>query len=575
MPLRVSLEEANVSLGLQALSQQTAAEAAAVAGGGAGAAPPLLSALHPNRRLLALARGPVLSFLPVHPDPDGADAAAAAADGEGAGPVTRGARRRASGAASAASAAAAPSPPRRPAAAPCYTLRTSQGITSLAWLAVLAGSRQLGAASLTVRPPELSELLECECLLVGMQDGTLQIHSAAGRLLFKQRMHAGPLEHIAVRACSTGVRYDDPSEDVAFVFPDAFVRLPVLELRTHLKLLELSAQSTGAGAGAPPLSFHRWELPSGVGPRSSAVCLGPRPRDLDAVLLAAARTGGRPGDQKLLVVTGGTKPPLAAFEIEEQPQRSTLARLKGYAGSVTTAAVGAASKAATLGPSLLGQGVRSLANWVAGPSLDAMRGAAVPAYDLTSAPKPEAALPWRALRDDARSLAPLAPAPAGALLAAADNLGRVLLVDGASMVVLRMWKGYRDAQCGWALPRAPHPWARHGLLLAIYAPRRQLLELWAPRQGVRVAAARLEGACHLLRVGPPCGGWQNELGERWRERGGPGTLVLRLGGGRERGAVVDVIEACGGSGGGGGGGGGGGAAGARTGADAAAVGAVR
>lgn len=89
--------------------------------------------------------------------------------------------------------------------------------------------------------------------------------------------------------------------------------------------------------------------------------------------------------------------------------------------------------------------MRSLANWVAGPALDATYSAAVPAYDLTNAPKPEAALPWRALRDDARALGRLAPAPAGALVAAADNLGRVLLVDGATMVVLRMWKVRRAA----------------------------------------------------------------------------------------------------------------------------------
>lgn len=57
---------------------------------------------------------------------------------------------------------------------------------------------------------------------------------------------------------------------------------------------------------------------------------------------------------------GGTKPPLAGVEVEEHPQRSALARLAGVAGSVTYAAAGAAygaaSKAVTLGPSLLSSG---------------------------------------------------------------------------------------------------------------------------------------------------------------------------------------------------------------------------
>lgn len=44
------------------------------------------------------------------------------------------------------------------------------------------------------------------------------------------------------------------------------------------------------------------------------------------------------------------------------------------------------------------------------------------------------------LRDEPRAVTALAPAPRGCLLAATDTLGRVLLVDGAALGVLRMWK---------------------------------------------------------------------------------------------------------------------------------------
>lgn len=40
-------------------------------------------------------------------------------------------------------------------------------------------------------------------------------------------------------------------------------------------------------------------------------------------------------------------------------------------------------------------------------------------------------------------------APRGSLGVVADNLGRVCLIDGLRGVVLRVWKGYRDAQCAW------------------------------------------------------------------------------------------------------------------------------
>jgi hypothetical protein len=244
--------------------------------------------------------------------------------------------------------------------------------------------------------------------------------------------------------------------------------------------------------------------------------------------------------------------------------------------------------------------VRSLTSWVAGGG-DAARAPAAPSYDLAGAPKPEPSLAWRPLTDDARRLGALVPSPVGALLAAADGLGRVLVVDGASMVVLRMWKaraarrgaasraapapatksmpgrpcaacaasapplpssvplardprptssqpgphsppqGYRDAQCGWALPPEGHPWAHHGALLVLYAPRRDLIEAWAPRSGARVASARAGGPCQLLPVAPPCGGWKNDLMRRWLARGAPSTLVLRLGG-RDRGGVWDVLD---------------------------------
>lgn len=66
--------------------------------------------------------------------------------------------------------------------------------------------------------------------------------------------------------------------------------------------MNILTTSTAGSAGVAPLAFHRWELPPGFGPRSGGVCLGARPRDLDALLSGAAR-GVR--DTKLLIATGG------------------------------------------------------------------------------------------------------------------------------------------------------------------------------------------------------------------------------------------------------------------------------
>ena len=56
----------------------------------------------------------------------------------------------------------------------------------------------------------------------------------------------------------------------------------------------------------------------------------------------------------------------------------------------------------------------------------------------------------------------------------------------------RARQGYRDAQCGWCASAGA---TTH---LAIYAPRRGLLELWAAPHGPRVAAVNVGGGCALL-----------------------------------------------------------------------------
>lgn len=87
--------------------------------------------------------------------------------------------------------------------------------------------------------------------------------------------------------------------------------------------------------------------------------------------------------------------------------------------------------------------------------------------------------------------------PTSTFTVTADSLGRVMLVDAANFVVVRMWKGYRDAQVAWiCAPRtAPEHWFPFHLL--IFAPWRGLLELWSVLNGDRVAALNVGVGCVL------------------------------------------------------------------------------
>lgn len=39
--------------------------------------------------------------------------------------------------------------------------------------------------------------------------------------------------------------------------------------------------------------------------------------------------------------------------------------------------------------------------------------------------------------------------PTGKLAVMNDTFGRILLIDIINNIILRIWKGYRDAQCVW------------------------------------------------------------------------------------------------------------------------------
>lgn len=80
------------------------------------------------------------------------------------------------------------------------------------------------------------------------------------------------------------------------------------------------------------------------------------------------------------------------------------------------------------------------------------------------------------------------------LAAITDSLNRITLVDTVTGVIVRMWKGYREAQCGFMeITEAKNRKEqssdnrRSGLFLIIYAPRKAILEIWCLQKGPKVA----------------------------------------------------------------------------------------
>lgn len=95
--------------------------------------------------------------------------------------------------------------------------------------------------------------------------------------------------------------------------------------------------------------------------------------------------------------------------------------------------------------------------------------------------------------DDHRTGCRIWLSPMNHLAVVADNLGRIILFDCMQDIILRIWKGYREAQCSFMkvderLSRSSSSAKRrHVLYLAIYSPKRSTVDIWNVERGKRLA----------------------------------------------------------------------------------------
>jgi hypothetical protein len=362
-----------------------------------------------------------------------------------------------------------PGPPPPPAFAGAAA--APEAATALAWLAAAPAANADADADATAG----------DLLLLGTSAGFFQVHAPDGRLLLRQELHDAPVRSLRVRPGGAGLDPADASEDVTAGFADAAAVVPTFEVWAAARRAERAAaagagwwaggDSAGGGgaaaAGGPPAAFAKFELRGGG--RADVACLGPAPAPLQDAL-----TGRRPR-ARLALLAAGAGPPLESYRPEEAPPPpGVLSTLAGFALSKLP------SLSAWRGG---GEGGASSAR--PAPAAGAGRAGGAKRERAPGAPAPRAAAVW----DDARrAVGALAPSPCGRWAAAADSLGRVLLLDAAGPTVLRLFKGYRDGQVAWAVLDAGDGCGAEALL-AIYAPLRAVVELWRPLAGERLGAA--------------------------------------------------------------------------------------
>ncbi|XP_017784588.1 PREDICTED: rab3 GTPase-activating protein regulatory subunit [Nicrophorus vespilloides] len=99
------------------------------------------------------------------------------------------------------------------------------------------------------------------------------------------------------------------------------------------------------------------------------------------------------------------------------------------------------------------------------------------------------------------------------LAAVSDSMGRVLLIDTQRGIVLRIFKGYREAQCAFLQVRDERKSksagkTRRALFLVIYSGKKGSIEIFGAQQGTKIASFTASKLSKLLYIGHGLMGFQ-------------------------------------------------------------------
>ncbi|XP_055614598.1 rab3 GTPase-activating protein non-catalytic subunit [Uranotaenia lowii] len=306
---------------------------------------------------------------------------------------------------------------------------------------------------------------------VGLDSGRVLFYGENGTLIASQLFHQEPVQAIKAQSGK------HINEEVYVFYASCVVIIQGSQLFPFLR--SLRQQIGRYGIGSPRVNetmesivCRKWSYGKSMTVQDGVV-VGPQKTCTFDHLLTASLEGGffakyrHAPPQNSLIVAAGIKPYIGFHYAKEgfsQPVLADVAR-----------AVASKIKSA-------------LPSWFGGSSAPQT----IPEPQL---PPSEPLICRFGLCDLQRSAFNVWLAPDFKQAAVSDNLGRVILVDCVRGIATRIWKGYRDAQCGFVEVHEKLPKdstvkqdRRKAIFLVIYAPRKAVLEVWALQNGPKVAA---------------------------------------------------------------------------------------
>uniref|UniRef100_A0A1B6DPT0 Rab3-GAP regulatory subunit N-terminal domain-containing protein n=3 Tax=Clastoptera arizonana TaxID=38151 RepID=A0A1B6DPT0_9HEMI len=317
------------------------------------------------------------------------------------------------------------------------------------------------------------------CISLGFSSGALRFYTETGSVLLSEIFHEGPVTGLKCQTFTTSKHTFAPelSDELHVVYKNVmcsifgFVLSNTLRTcRNQLARVQANIEETYT---PPPLSVLKWNLVEQDNMVDCVIGLPQCPTSYSH-LVTASMCGGfnawyRPTPpQSSLVIAVGNKPFIGfhyAIEGRNTPILSDVAK--------------------AMATKLKSTITQAVPGWLLGSK------PTTPKLDKPLFEPAEPMVCRFGLCDVWRQGTSISISPQRNLSAVPDSLGRVTLVDNSSGLALRMWKGYRDAQCGWITAEEEHQnnteRKRNTLFLVIYAPKKAIIEVWALQQGPRVA----------------------------------------------------------------------------------------
>ncbi|XP_023586739.1 rab3 GTPase-activating protein non-catalytic subunit isoform X5 [Trichechus manatus latirostris] len=362
------------------------------------------------------------------------------------------------------------------------------------------------------------------CIVVGFTSGYVRFYTENGVLLLAQLLNEDPVLQLKCRTYEIprhpGVT--EQNEELSILYPAAIVTIDGFSLFQSLRACRNQVAKAAAlgneNIQPPPLAYKKWGLQDidTIIDHASIGIMTLSPFDQ---MKTASNIGGFNATIKnsppamSQYITVGSNPFTGFFYALEGSAQPLLSHVAlAVASKLTSALFNAAS---------------GWLGWKSKHEEEAVQ---------KQKPKVEPATPLAVrfgLPDSRRHGESICLSPCNTLAAATDDFGRVILLDVARGIAIRMWKGYRDAQIGWLQivedlhERVPEkvdssPFgntqgpSRVAQFLVIYAPRRGVLEVWSTQQGPRVGAFNVGKHCRLLYPGYKIMGLNNVTSQSWQ-----------------------------------------------------------